>query len=911
MLNCRPLPWIVQRPGLLAFLLGGLLGVRGATAAAAPGSEWIFRCADEVLAARLLDEGSPLRRALPDAARLEAALPGPLPLHLSPLLRLTLPAGLDPWPALKEVRAWASPRWLEPAPLRQTDLIPNDDLYDQLWSLPQIQAPAAWDLHTGSGEILLAVVDTGAQLDHPDLAGALWTNPLEASGAPGVDDDGNGIVDDLHGADLLDGDGDPSPAAGDQSHGTHTAGTAACVTHNSEGVACPAWSAALLPVRAGHQNTVSRGVEGIWYAARAGARVISCSWGGDSRSTYEDEVIQAARALGAVVVASAGNNGSEHPHYPGAYEGVLCVAASTPEDQRLSGSQVGWWVDLCAPGSGILSTLIGGGYGVRSGTSMATPLVASVCALTASRFPGETGDQLRERVKAGCDNVDAQNPGLEGKLGSGRLNARRAVEQTPRALQLEGHQLEDGNGDGVLEPGESLQVRLSVRSLLGSFSQLSAGLSLPEGGGTVQDGSLNLGALSQGQLIQSGEAFQLSISPTAEPGQELRLHLLFTAENGFSQATDLLLLVSPTYVTHDNANLQLSVGGAGVQGYYDFEQNQAVGDGLRWPAGSPSHLYHGSLLLAVDGGAVAHNATMVPGDPAELLVLPGGEIRRSEAGGVQLSEAEFQAQGLASLRVRQDVHSWPGEDGILLRWTLHNTGGETLSGLQPGLWLDLDIAGSYLNDIGGWDAESRTAWVSDASGLLVGAGWLSDETWSYRLCRWNEWSALGLEDGEIFDWMRAGFQQISSNTPEDKQILLAAPPGDLAPGASREISLALMAGDNLPALLLASHALREHWEGLELAPPPSPLRPRGLELSVAPNPFNPDTRFQVRVERDGPLSWRVVDLQGRRVLEGRREGVPRGLWSERLALSGLASGLYLLEVDQGSLHGAERLLLIR
>ncbi|MFA7330907.1 MAG: S8 family serine peptidase [Candidatus Delongbacteria bacterium] len=896
------------RAALAALLLILLLATQ---ATAGPATDWVFRCADAATARRLLEPASTLRGHLPAGARLEQALPGTPPPELAAVLRLSLPAEASLAEVFKHVQAEAAPHWLESAPLRQTDRLPDDPLYSQLWSLPQIQAPAAWDLHVGQGEVLLAVVDTGVELSHPDLAGALWTNPVESTGLAGVDDDGNGIVDDLHGADLLDGDGDPSPAAGDQSHGTHTAGTAACVTDNGAGLACPAWSARLLAVRAGHQSTVSRGVEGIWYAAQAGARIISCSWGGDSRSTYEDEVIQAARALGALVVASAGNDGTERLHYPGAYDGVLCVAASTPEDTRLAGSQVGWWVDLCAPGSAILSSVIGGGYGLKSGTSMATPLAASLCALASSRFPGETGDQLRERVKAGCDNVDEQNPGLEGKLGSGRLNAWRTLSQSPRAVQLEGFVVADADADGVAEPGEAVQVRLRVRALLGTFGSLQAACFLQAGEGTLQDGLIQLGALSQGQLVEPTDAFSLTLASGLEPGQDLRLHLLFTAEGGFSQGADLLLRVAPTYVTHDNSRLQLSVGGAGVQGYYDFEQNQAVGDGLRWPPGSPSHLYHGSLLLALADGQVAHNATMVPGDPAELLSLPGGEIRREENAGALHSEAEFSATGLAGLRVRQDVHSWPDADWVLLRWTLQNTGSQPLSGLQPGLWLDLDVAGSYNNDTGGWDSQTGTGWITDAGGLEVGARWLSEAAWAYRLCHWSEWSGFGLEDGELFGWLNAGFGQTATETPADQQILLGAAPLDLAPGQQRELALVLCAGSDLEALRAAGQAALDQWEALDLSGEPAPGRPGGLELGVAPNPFNPDTRFQVTLPRPGALGWRVYDLRGRLVLEGRRAALPAGLWTERLALSGQASGLYLLVVEQGPLQAAERLLLIR
>ncbi len=886
-----------------------LLSAAAALPAAEP-REWVLRCADPERARAALRLAALGEAGLPAGARLEAALAGPLPMTLQTLLRFRLPDDAEVADWRKPLLELARPVWLEPAPLRRTDEIPDDSRYGELWALPHIQAPVAWDVVQGNGSVVLAVVDTGSQLDHPDLAGALWTNAVEAAGQPGVDDDGNGLVDDLHGGDLLELDGDPSPAPGDFGHGTHTAGTAACVTDNGTGVACAAWNARLMPVRAGHLNSISRGVEGVWYAARAGADIISCSWGGDDRSSYEDEVIQAVRELGVLVVASAGNDGSERPHYPGAYDGVLCVASTGSDDRRSGSSQHGWWVDLCAPGSEILSCLPGSGYGLRSGTSMATPLVASLAALAAGRFPGESGDQLRERLKAACVDIDALNPGDEGKLGSGRIQALATVTQAARAFQVEGLVVTDANANGVVEPGEAVGLRLSLRGLLGTLGGLVLTAALPEGGGTLTDAQISVGSLAAGQLVQPVDGLSLTVSADLEPGSQLRVHLLATAAGGFTQEADLLLAVAPTYVTHDNSQLQLSVSGEGVQGYYDWEQSQAVGDGLRWPPGSPSHLYHGSLLLALDGGSVAHDASALLGQPSEFHVLSGSEIRREEDGLMLRSEAEFTADGLAGLRVRQDVHSWTGENGVLLRWTLHNTGAQTLVGLQPGIWMDLDIAGSYVNDTGGWDGGTGTGWLTDAGGVRVGARWLSDAPWAYRVCQWGEWAAGGLTDPELFGWMRGGFQQVETGTPDDQQLLLAAPPATLAPGQRREVVLALVAGASAQALATAAQLLDDHWQALELGET-APARPGGLELAVWPNPFNPATSFHYQAQRPGSLHWEVRNLAGRRVLAGTRALVPAGAGSEGLDLSGQASGLYLLQVSQGGLHGAERLLLVR
>lgn len=873
-----------------------------------PSHHLILKCSSLVQAEAWLKE---LPAGLPLGSRLECALPcrEQTPEALRRILRLVL----EPGSSMEQARRALATQdlvWVEEEALRRTDVLPNDSRFAELWALPLIQAPQAWDLHQGQGEVVLAVVDTGAELQHVDLAGALWQNPGEGALPNGLDDDANSLVDDIHGADLLDNDGDPSALAGDLSHGTHTAGTAACLTDNGAGVACAAWRVALMPVRAGHQSSISRGVEGLWYAAVQGARVISCSWGGDAWSNYEHEVVQAARNLGCLVVASAGNNGTEMPHYPAAYEGVLAVAATTPQDQRMPGSQVGWWVDCCAPGQDILSTVMGNSYGTKSGTSMATPLVASLAALASSQHPTEDGDRLRERLRAACVSIDAQNPGLVGKLGSGRVNALNLVTQNPRALQETQLLVQDADGDGIAEPGEILQLRLGVEALLGSFTALSAQCVVPGGEAQVQDGSIVYGSLGEGQSAFPADGFSIALSAGLEPGSQVRLRVTFSASASFSQSVDVLISVAPTFADHDNGQLQLSLGSHGVQGYWDFEANEGVGNGLRWPPGSTSHLYTGSLLLESQG-QVAHAVSYLGGQPSELEVYPGGEIRRWEDAQGLHTEAEFGAEGFPGLRVRQMGLSRAGEDWLLLRFQLRNTGGQVLSALRPGLWLDLDVGGSWGDDTGGWNAATGTGWQSQGAGPYVGLRMVSEVPTSFRLCRWSEWSGgAGLEDAELAQWLAAGFQQVQAATPNDWQCLMGAQALNLPPGAMREVAFVLVAGNTVDQLVLAADEGALAWQDVGVTHGTGP-GDFTLDLRTWPNPFNPATHWSVLLQQAGVLRWSVTDLLGRQVVDGQRAHLPAGRHEEQLDLTGYPSGLYLLAVEQNGHREVARLLLLR
>jgi subtilisin family serine protease len=267
---------------------------------------------------------------------------------------------------------------------------------------------SAWRQTTGGG-VTVAIVDSGADLGHPDLAPNLWTNPGEVPGN-GVDDDGNGYVDDVHGFDFVESDGTPQDGNG---HGTHVAGIVGARGGNGVGVAGVAWSVRLMVVRvldAAARGTTTDVARGIRYAVDNGARIVNLSLAGPTSTPDLQDAVAYAQAHGVLIVAAAGNDGANlanAPTYPAAYgeEDVLGVAA-TRQDGGLSGvSDYGPGADLAAPGEGILSTALGGGYEWRTGTSMAAPEVAGALVLIAAARPDLDAAGLRSALLAGTRKV--------------------------------------------------------------------------------------------------------------------------------------------------------------------------------------------------------------------------------------------------------------------------------------------------------------------------------------------------------------------------------------------------------------------------------------------------------------------------------------------------------------------------
>jgi hypothetical protein len=345
-------------------------------------------------------------------------------------IRLDLDAGASLDTVLAAYRSRPDVEYAELNPRIAICATPNDPWYAQQWALSKIHAAAAWDICRGSSEVIVAVIDTGVDYNHPDLQGNLWTNVAERDGLPGVDDDNNGYVDDVRGYNFVAGNNDPID---DHGHGTHCAGLIAAVGDNGLDIAGVCWAARIMPVKiltAAGDGSAADAVPAIYYAVANGADIISGSWGGAEVSNALRDAIAYAYDQGVVVVAAAGNAGSDTPFYPAAYPEVISVAATDADDHRWYASDYGDWVDLAAPGRDIVSlraTLPGktaraGDKSTMSGTSMAAPHVSGTCALLLAANPLLRCDELQRILTSTADPI---TPGICSS--NGRLNVYNAL----------------------------------------------------------------------------------------------------------------------------------------------------------------------------------------------------------------------------------------------------------------------------------------------------------------------------------------------------------------------------------------------------------------------------------------------------------------------------------------------------
>jgi hypothetical protein len=320
---------------------------------------------------------------------------------------------------------------------------PNDPSYGVLWGMnnigqtvngdpgiadADIDAPEAWDVFTGDPNFVIASIDSGVNYNHPDLAANRWTNPGEVAGN-GIDDDGNGFVDDVYGYDFYNNDANPID---DNGHGTHTSGTFGGVGNNGTGVTGVNWQCKIMALKflgAGGSGSTSGAIGCLDYAVAEGCKVSNNSWGGGGFSSAFSTALSNARTAGHLFVAAAGNAGTNNdssPFYPASYtqDNVIAVASTTNNDARSSFSNYGATsVDIGAPGSTIYSTY-GSGYAYLDGTSMATPHVAGVAALVWGANPTWTYSQVRSQLFTSARPISALN-GL--CVTGGVVNAASAV----------------------------------------------------------------------------------------------------------------------------------------------------------------------------------------------------------------------------------------------------------------------------------------------------------------------------------------------------------------------------------------------------------------------------------------------------------------------------------------------------
>ena len=876
----------------------------------------------------------------------------------------------DPFTLAEELSRLPEVQYAEPwfiYPLAQTAFTPNDSLYEQQWSLRKINAPEAWNITKGDTTIVIAIVDSGVEWTHPDLAANIWTNPgetgFDAQGRDkrtnGIDDDGNGYVDDWHGWDLVGaawesyipgttkGDNNPTATGSNNDHGTHVAGIAAAVTNNRIGVASLASNCRLLPVKCSADNDargsgsayVLAGYQGIVYAATMGTAIINCSWGGDGGSQVEQDVIDFATRRGSLIVAAAVNNQSDKFFSPGSYRGALSVAATNQSDVRAWFSNFGDNVDVCAPGVSIINTLYPRTYASLDGTSMASPLVASLAALVRGAFPKYSSLQIGEQLRVTCDDISAANPSFASRLGRGRINALRALTVTNLpSVRLQSYSVSDalaGNGNGYAEPGESVDISCTFRNYLAPTSPAAViTISTDSPYLTVTQSTFALSVLGTLDTIATS-AFRMRVLQNVPQSYTARVKVTLV-DGSFTDSQFLTFYVNPTFGTQDVNAIRLTLANNGRLGYYDYPENKM---GVGFIFDGRNHLFEGGLILGTSSQRVvdvvrnqtAHDADFFSQD-FYTLRTPG--IVSDQDGFTSFTDSAAPATSRIGLRVSMHSYAFSGpvdSKYIILAYDVKNTTSSPITNLYAGIFLD-------------WDIGSDTGLVRNYSrydaGRSLGYSYCSlpGEPKAYfgiraldtaaHFCSLVNDGSIDLSRGAKWKWISGEFTTIQAG-PADIHHVLSAGPFNIGAGATRTIPFALVAGDSsLQNLQENADAAKRKWLSIktvvgverEESEIPSAYK---LEQNY-PNPSNPGTAisFQLpapsaRQTAGGPgvegsavsyVRLEVFDILGRQVAVLADEPRSAGRQTVHWDGSSMPSGVYFyrLTVSEASNKSAVR-----
>lgn len=784
--------------------------------------------------------------------------------------------------------------YAEPSYIYHTSYIPNDPLYNPSQNyLRQIKADKAWDVIRNSSGSVIAIVDSGTDMDHVDLKANILL--------PGKDLVGRSF------ATLMEDD-DPDVKSDSTDHGVRVSGLASAVSDNGTGIGSVAFNAKLLIVKAGaddNADAIYRGYEGIKYAADNGANIINCSWGGPGGGAFGQDIINYALSRGCLVIAAAGNENSTVPEYPAFYAGVMSVASVDNADRKSSFSNYGTYVTISAPGE-VFSTANRDNYRVARGTSFSTPIVASAAALVKSRFPNFDMTQVREQLRVTADNIDGSNVNFAGLLGKGRLNVFRAVTETPPSIRQQKITLVD-KGKGSIPPGDTLRIFLDLKNFLSPANGLTVRLTSDNPDVQVINEQINIGSLGTLQVRTMIGAFRIYIKPSISDNEDVRFRITYTSVGGYTDTEEISIRVALDYLNIEVNKISTTLTSNGRIGFSAPEASMGLGFVYK----NDQLLYEASLMIGNSVTKVSNNTRNDSGGSDDHFKKKIRVRRLDDAAAAFKGLSEFDDSAnpnRLNLHVKHTQTAFstaPDDKYTIAEYEIQNTGLTVLNGVYAGMFTDWDIDGSSL-DITKFDAASRLGYVYAKSGRSVYAGvkLLNRDVAAAYYPMSNRIVGDPLQDGggfsisEKYESLSSGIKTLSLGETSvngiDVMFVSGYGPYTIPVNGSVKIAFAFLAGDSLPDLQASAEAAQKKYDELS-KPVTIPANEFVLEQNF-PNPGNVQTVVKFSVPRTATTSIILYNLVGQPVRELVNASLPKGTYSINVNLSDLEAGIYIYKM---------------
>ncbi|QEK50382.1 S8 family serine peptidase [Pedobacter aquae] len=806
--------------------------------------------------------------------------------------------------------------YAEPRYIYHTTNAPNDPIFIQGFqnNLLQVKALEGWGLQSSANGQIIAIIDSGADLEHEDLAANLYLNTNDPIN--GIDDDGDGYIDNYRGWDFVGAsftggraDNNPDIPADSLDHGMHVAGIAAAVTNNAKGVASISRDAKLMILKAGSDDNATaiyRGYEAILYAVNKGVKIINCSWGGPGFSSFGQDIINFAVSNGSLVIAAAGNSGREGLDYPAAYKGVLAVANVNANDVKAASSSYGFDVDIAAPGQNSFSTINGNAYSAKSGTSMATPLVSSAAALVAAKYPTLSGVAIGEILRLSADDINlvSGNASYQNKLGKGRLNVLKALQNASYvAIRKQNIVIQD-NSNGILAAGDTVNMAIDLKSILGNVNNLSVTLHSDNSDVEVITPTLILNSLNELEVKRLG-FFKIFLSPQTQENREITFTLKYQAV-GYQDEEYFSLRVNLDYLNINHNQIATTLTSNGRVGFSSDDAENGVGFVYQ----NKNLLYEASLMIGNSATRISNNARSPQVGRAEEDFLkisrPIKDNTNTEALEAFATFNDYGSNSPLDVEVvnRQIAYpNSPDDKYVLVDYIIKNKSIVPLNGIYVGLFCDWDIEASDKNVVKYRQDEALAYTYSLNPGnpyaavkvLNTDAG-IQFYPMSYQL------SGDILEDDsftkeEKFTTLSSGIFKTElgeSLDGLDVMYTIGAGPYNIASGDSVQVAFAFIAGDNVNDILASADAASQKFRNIQLVVPEPIVR---FKVSQNyPNPTRSNTNFDVFLPEAGAVSADLFDIGGRR-LKNIYNNPSLNAGKHRIAtqVDDLSTGIYYVE----------------
>lgn len=854
-----------------------------------------------------------VRRIFPNALQPENDHASSKQVDLSLLFQVKYKSAYDEMNAAKLILGTGVADYAEPFFIHEALLTPNDTDISQQYYLTNIQAYAGWDISTGDSTVVIGIVDSGTDWDHPDLQVNVKLN--SADPIDNIDNDSDGFIDNYRGWDMSENDNDP--VVGIQVHGSRVSGCAAAVTNNTSGVAGAGFNSRFLPVKASYNTSstsIDHGYEGIVYAADHGCAVINCSWGRKGGpSQFEQDVINYATFnRNALVVAAAGNTGSNTNYFPASYDHVVSVAATDQVDKKSSTSSYSYTVDVCAPGNNIYNTVYNNSYGVQSGTSLATPLVSGCAAIVKSYYPLLTPKQLAARLRATSDDIYSVpgNSFYINKLGKGRINLYRAlVDSVSPGVEISQLKITDNKSNAFLA-NDTLRISALFTNYLSPSVNLVATISSASTYVSFLNQSFNIGVLGTMDTISNiSVPFEVLLSGSVPLNTPVDFVITLT-DTGYSDFYAFQVSVNIDYVNITVNDVSTTVNSRGRIGYN--KTGEVEGLGFTYLNDS-SLLYEGGLMVGISSSQVSdaiRNSTTTSDDDFTML----SSIRRQQ--GVAAFEASgvFDDQAASApvgVRVSQYVYAWdnvPHRKYVIVKYVMKNTNTSALNNLWTGIFADWDLP-YYEHNKTASDVTRKLGyvWSPDSLTLYTGVKVLSHAPFNHYAI---DFDSSGLGGVNVFDGFSTAEKYVTlttsrhnagATTAEGKDIIsiVSTGPFSISPNDSISVAFAILAGDSLASLQLSADDAQILFDSLLIA---VEERPTGdlFFSNLFPNPASHQLTLAFYLQEPEIVELNLYDLSGRKISVLFSGKLEHGMQQVTAHVESYSSGLYLLQVVAGN-----------